>query len=62
MKNIEGWDESRNGTNKSGFCGLPGGSRFDDGDFFGGGRNGEVFLKRIQMKARFVYYTIGLTK
>ena len=41
MKNIEGWDENGNGTNESGFCGLPGGSRFDDGDFFGGGRNGE---------------------
>lgn len=41
MKNIDGWDENGNGSNESGFSGLPGGMRYRDGDFFGGGRNGE---------------------
>jgi uncharacterized protein (TIGR02145 family) len=35
MKSKEGWFEKGNGTNSSGFSGLPGGSRlYDDGIFF----------------------------
>jgi uncharacterized protein (TIGR02145 family) len=41
MKNIDGWDDNGNGTNEIGFKGLPGGCRWDNGEFFGVGRNGE---------------------
>jgi len=33
MKSKSGWAENRNGTNSSGFSGLPGGGRYDDGAF-----------------------------
>ena len=33
MKSTQGW-EYLNGTNSSGFNGLPGGSRYDNGDFY----------------------------
>ena len=33
MKSKQGWAEGDNGTNNSGFSGLPGGSRFDTGTF-----------------------------
>ena len=33
MKSTSGWDNNGNGTNTSGFAGLPGGYRNDDGDF-----------------------------
>jgi uncharacterized protein (TIGR02145 family) len=33
MKSTSGWAESRNGTNSSGFLGLPGGTRNEDGTF-----------------------------
>ena len=35
MKTTYGWNG--NGTNSSGFSGLPGGYRYDDGDFDGAG-------------------------
>ena len=40
MKSKSGWAENRNGTNTSGFSGLPGGNRNDDGAFDGIGNNG----------------------
>jgi len=38
MKNTDGWAENGNGTNTSGFSGLPGGLRFNNGafDYIGG--------------------------
>lgn len=33
LKSDEGWREDENGNNESGFSGLPGGSRWADGDF-----------------------------
>ena len=33
MKSKTDWIEDRNDTNSSGFSGLPGGNRFDDGSF-----------------------------
>jgi len=33
MKSIYGWGDERNGTNSSGFEGLPGGNREDNGNF-----------------------------
>ena len=37
MKSKNGWYDNGNGTNKSGFSGLPGGCRYDDGTFNGVG-------------------------
>jgi uncharacterized protein (TIGR02145 family) len=33
LKNTSGWKENGNGTNSSGFSGLPGGNRYSDGVF-----------------------------
>jgi uncharacterized protein (TIGR02145 family) len=33
MKSTSGWNDDGNGTNSSGFSGLPGGLRYDDGYF-----------------------------
>ncbi len=40
MKSTSGWDNNGNGTNTSGFAGLPGGYRSDDGKFYYVGANG----------------------
>jgi uncharacterized protein (TIGR02145 family) len=40
MKSKTGWDENGNGNNTSGFSGLPGGIRYDDGIFDNFGGNG----------------------
>ena len=34
MKTTSGWNNGGNGTNSSGFAGLPGGNRYDDGTFY----------------------------
>ncbi len=40
MKSKSGWDENGNGTNNSGFSGLPGGYRNHNGYFLNFGKNG----------------------
>jgi uncharacterized protein (TIGR02145 family) len=40
MKSASGWNENGNGTNESGFLGLPGGYRGNDGSFYFQGQNG----------------------
>jgi uncharacterized protein (TIGR02145 family) len=40
MKSISGWAENGNGTNESGFNGIPGGYRTFEGDFFDLGNYG----------------------
>jgi uncharacterized protein (TIGR02145 family) len=40
MKATNGWNSNGNGTNESGFAGLPGGSRYDFGTFGEIGENG----------------------
>jgi len=40
MKSKEGWNNNGNGTNKSGFSGLPGGYRNFNGTFYGVGSYG----------------------
>jgi uncharacterized protein (TIGR02145 family) len=40
MKSTTGWDGDGNGTESSGFSGLPGGSRYGDGTFLGIGEDG----------------------
>ena len=41
MKSTSGWAESGNGTNESGFSGLPGGTSYGDGTFGGIGNEGD---------------------
>jgi len=41
MKSTQGWAEDGNGTNSSGFSGLPGGFRYDDGSFSTIGKFGD---------------------
>ena len=41
MKYTEGWESNGNGTNESGFAGLPSGSRYNDGMFLLIGSTGE---------------------
>jgi uncharacterized protein (TIGR02145 family) len=41
MKSSTGWNQNGNGTNSSGFSGLPGGSRVGNGDFVGLGYAGD---------------------
>ena len=40
MKSTTGWDDDGNGTNTSGFAGLPGGYRYGNGNFTNVGANG----------------------
>ena len=40
MKSTSGWNNKGNGTNESGFNGLPGGNRGNDGTFLGQGNDG----------------------
>ena len=40
MKSTSGWDNNGNGTNTSGFAGLPGGCRYGSGYFYLIGANG----------------------
>jgi len=40
MKSTSGWNDDGNGTNSSGFSGLPGGVRYYDGDFYFVGSDG----------------------
>lgn len=40
MKTIFGWTGGVNGTNLSGFSGLPGGNRYNNGYFYGAGTSG----------------------
>ena len=40
MKSTTGWNEDGNGTNESGFAGLPGGYRTNDGNFYYVGASG----------------------
>jgi len=39
MKSTSGWEENGNGSNTSGFAGLPGGFRYNNGDFYYIGAN-----------------------
>lgn len=40
LKSVAGWDQGGNGTNASGFSGMPGGYRFNNGSFTALGVNG----------------------
>ena len=44
MKSTAGWNNIRNGSNSSGFAGLPGGRRFCSGTFYGGGEESNWWI------------------
>lgn len=63
MKSTSGWAESGNGTNESGFSGLPGGFRFSNGPFLNIGKNTQWWSSiedsRNLAWARNLYYLDG---
>ena len=55
MKSKNGWDDNGNGTNSSGFSGVPGGIRGDDGEFFPIGNYG-YWWSCTQSTTNFAWY------
>jgi uncharacterized protein (TIGR02145 family) len=51
MKSSSGWDYSGNGNNESNFLGLPGGFRFDNGDFGNIGNLGNFWSTTTYLKS-----------
>jgi uncharacterized protein (TIGR02145 family) len=63
MKSKSGWKKKGNGTNSSGFSGLPGGHRYLNGSFYSIGKNGywwssSEYLTRVAWY-RYLYYNNG---
>jgi uncharacterized protein (TIGR02145 family) len=63
MKSTSGWKENGNGTNESGFSGLPGGFRNHDGEFYSIGGFGYWWSSTENYPNyawyRFLYFTNG---
>jgi len=63
MKSTSGWNEDGNGNNTSGFAGLPGGYRDDDGNFDGIGAGGDWWSSSEDNAYgawyRYLYYSFG---
>ncbi len=55
MKSSVGWEKNDNGTNTSGFTGLPGGYRYYDGTFFSIGSNGS-WWSSTKSRAKIAWY------
>ena len=66
MKNKTGWNNSGNGTNESGFSGLPGGKRDNDGKFSTMGKSGcwwsstEDYTIDFRLHDRLLFYANNL--
>jgi uncharacterized protein (TIGR02145 family) len=60
MKSKTGWNENGNGTNESGFSGLPGSLRYEDGQFNDLGRMGYWWSISPNI-ARTLSYTLNLS-
>jgi uncharacterized protein (TIGR02145 family) len=56
MKSTSGWLDGGNGTNSSGFSGLPGGSRDYDGAFEDVGRNGRWWISTESTKYSALFF------
>ncbi len=63
MKSKTGWNNNGNGTNSSGFSGLPGGNRVSDGTFNNVGNNGNWWSSTesdaLNILVRNLYYGTG---
>jgi uncharacterized protein (TIGR02145 family) len=63
MKSTNGWNEDGNGTNTSGFSGLPGGNRFGSGSFGSLGKIGVWWsspeYSTSNARCRSLFYPIG---
>src|SRR5665213_2175099 len=58
MKSTEGWTSNGNGTNESGFAGLPGGNRYNDGMFLLINNNGDWWSTlTLESSTIFAYYS-----
>jgi uncharacterized protein (TIGR02145 family) len=59
MKSSSGWNDAGNGNNSSGFSGLPGGGRTNNGEFFLVGEHGNWWIASVINEAdlRFLYLT-----
>ena len=56
MKSITGWHNDDNGTNESGFSGLPGGYRTSNGAFYSDGKKGSWWSSSNDFRvARFLF-------
>jgi uncharacterized protein (TIGR02145 family) len=64
MKSASGWADAGNGTNESGFAGLPGGGRSDDGTCFSIDSTGYWYSATEEVPGavwyRYLYYPIDL--
>ncbi len=59
IKSSIGWSENGNGTNDSGFSGLPGGNRSYEGTLYGLNKIGDGIFKSIGITARWWSSTDG---
>lgn len=59
MKGKSGWFKDRNGSNSSGFSGLPGGSRTSDGAFYDFGKGAKWWSITELEKGKASGYTIS---
>jgi hypothetical protein len=63
MKSTSGWKNDGNGNNSSGFSGLPGGSRYNDGTFDNIGKGGNWWSSTEYNTGnawfRFLFYDVG---
>jgi len=55
MKSTSGWIDQGNGTNSSGFSGLPGGVRYSNGTFYDQGNSG-YWWSASEYYADYAYY------
>jgi uncharacterized protein (TIGR02145 family) len=53
LKSTSGWNNNGNGTNESGFSGLPGGNRNFDGNFYGIGEVGDLWSSSQSEDSQF---------
>ena len=64
MKSTSGWEKDGNGTNESGFSGLPGGARYSSGTFNDIGTNGywwsSTEVSETNANNRYLIYESGI--
>ena len=56
MKSTSGWNSNGNGSNSSGFSGLPGGDRYNNGSFANIGDGGYWWTSTASAESEFAFY------